>query len=242
MSIHRSSLTSLIASDSSWTPPSSRNDEKRRQQYDHDDEDYQIYPGTNEGLDMKLIISGGRYKENRRDTVERAPYDSDNDDETLNEEGVGYKIAFWMKQNSLDLRHENDVGKNDGWSNDSSNDNDYQRNDDNIRDNTHIQTDFYDEIDYITDNDGRISIICNRVSYLPEDEEEIEAQKAMFEGLSKVHMYVYIYIYIYTYIHMHLHLYIYIYTFKYVYIYTYLYMYCRPNTDIWRVRKNYSQI
>lgn len=41
-----SSLTSLIASDVSWTPPSSRNDEKRRQQYsEFCEENDQIYPG-----------------------------------------------------------------------------------------------------------------------------------------------------------------------------------------------------
>jgi hypothetical protein len=43
--MYRSSLTSLIASDSSWTPPSSRNDEKRRQQYSEFSDDEQIYPG-----------------------------------------------------------------------------------------------------------------------------------------------------------------------------------------------------
>lgn len=60
-----SSLTSLLASDFSWTPSSSKNDEKRRQQYGDNDavDTVAIHPGIGETvLNMNLVMSSGKVK------------------------------------------------------------------------------------------------------------------------------------------------------------------------------------
>ena len=60
-----SSLTSLLASDFSWVSPSSRNDEKRRQQYGDSDalDSVAIHPGIGENvLNMSKVMSSGRTK------------------------------------------------------------------------------------------------------------------------------------------------------------------------------------
>jgi hypothetical protein len=61
----RSSLTSLLAGDASWAPSSSKNEEKRRQQYGDNDEvdTVAIHPGIGETvLNMSLVMSSGKVK------------------------------------------------------------------------------------------------------------------------------------------------------------------------------------
>jgi hypothetical protein len=62
----RSSLTSLLAGDASWASSSSKNDEKRRQQYGDNDEvdSVAVHPGIGETvLNMSLVMSSGKVKQ-----------------------------------------------------------------------------------------------------------------------------------------------------------------------------------
>ena len=200
-----SSLTSLLATDVSWSSPSSRNDEKRRQQYgQYGDETGVTYPGIGERvLDMAAVMSSGkrrvtpetnssntvnnRNRMNNSNYMSHAEYTKQKRDQIRRLSGISHALG----EHSLEECNDEDEGDDDVEDDDASCDVEGKEERINMIDSEYNDSSFEDRGMGGASKDGKgKSEIVGRggregrgEGYFPEDAEEIQAQEAMFESI-----------------------------------------------------------